>query len=207
MLSRLPSASLVPGPPGARPNRAKNFVFVSNGDANGVCYFAGQSYSPAGVWTNPHTLGTVFVTRNNSGSPPEAIVDRAAQSGGATSNTANSWITIDLGDRRKLRLTDYTLLHSGTTNDAIRRWKMRGSNSVASNIEADIDAATWTDLDVRDPDSTMSAGSVNEYATFTANAGSSERFRWIQLLNTGLNGSSRNTLAIVELEFYGNLIY
>jgi hypothetical protein len=81
------------------------FVYASNGDSNGIFYFAGQNFDPAGTWTNPSTAGRTPVVRSsNDGTSDNLLVNRAATwtdldtHSGDTSmaNSAFAWLTCTL---------------------------------------------------------------------------------------------------------------
>lgn len=189
--------------PPAAPPGAGTFTYVSDGDANGVLYFAGKNWSSGGVWTNPHTAGYITAVRSSSGNGdgPEILVDRTTNDT-FTNNVANSWIAIDLGPGRSFSVTKYTLRHYVSTDEKIRNWKLQGTNSAASDSVADLAAATWTDIETRINDTTINA--PNAYGTFTLSSASAY-FRYFRILQNGVTNNGLDYLAVVEIEFYGTL--
>lgn len=177
--------------------------FISNGDANGVAYLLGTNFG-AVAWTNPHTAGrlTVVTSPPDGGANPALVVDRANNDFNTT-NVALSFIGVDVGFGRTLRVNAYSIRNRASfSTDSIRNWKLQGANMVAGNTEAQWNAATWTDLDTHVADATISAAA--QWGTFTLalTAG----YRYLRVLQTGLNSSGGNHLCFGEFEFYGRLI-
>jgi hypothetical protein len=177
------------------------FQFNGFGDAEGVCYWIGTNYGTE-VWQNPHTAGRVTVVMSSIGAGTHAnMVNRQGGQNNHTQNIANSWIAIDLGSGNTLTPSYYSLQQRGVDgNYAIRNWKFQGTNNAASNSISDLNAATWTDLDVRVNDISMGVN-VDAWAGYTANA--TQGYRWLRILQTGLNSSNDNHLILGEFEFYG----
>lgn len=194
-----------PTPPPTDPNPITR-IYVSDGDANGVFYFAGQNFTTSGVWANPHTDGRVVVVRssNDVGTATD-VVDRTTNDS-YTGNAVNSWVAIDLGVARSAVVTKYSLRNRSFADRAIRNWKLQGTNSAASNSVADLAAAAWTDLETRTGDVTM-ASVANQWATYTLGA-TPAAYRWLRILQTGVNaGGDYYLTAATEIEFYGTLSY
>jgi hypothetical protein len=185
-------------------------TYASNGDANGIFYFAGQNFSSSGTWTNPSIAGrTPIVRSSNDGTSDNLLVDRATNLDTKTNNIANSWVAVDLGapagaGNRTAVLNKYSLQNRGT-NRAVRNWKLQGSNNPASNSITDLAAATWTDIDTRVGDTTM-ADSANAWATYTI-TGTPAAYRWFRILQNGTNAQADNYLCVAEIELYGTLNY
>jgi hypothetical protein len=183
-------------------------TYVSGGDTNGVFYFAGQNFSTAGTWTNPHTAGRVVIVRSSDGvGTATHIVDRASQDT-YTTNAANSWISADLGSSRTLIVSKYWVkLRNVSDPRALRNWKLQGTNSSAGNSVAQLAAATWTDLDTHVSDTTI-PNTSGANSVFTVSPTPSA-YRWIRILQNGLNGGAGpdNYLALDEIELYGVFAY
>ncbi|MEP0874185.1 hypothetical protein NDA01_31305 [Trichocoleus desertorum AS-A10] len=168
-------------------------LYASNGDANGVLYYAGTNWGANGSWSNPVTLGTVSATATGGtlGGVVGNWMDREINE--YLSNVVGeAYYEIDL-KTKKLQLNRYSLR---ARNDAIagadapRTWKMQGLNG-----------STWIDLDSRANDATLST--QLQWANFgvtTSNSYSKFRFQWY-----GPNGSGRNIMALSEIELYGFL--
>lgn len=180
-------------------------TFVSNGDTNGVLYFLGSDYGQ-GTWSNPHT-GTIItcVKSNTTGGlgTADLTVNRVGNDS-YTDNVANSWFVVDLGLGRTLIPNKYSLKsrnNSGGGTINIRNWKLQGSNNPASNSIAHLNAATWTDLDIRVADATIVGTDV--WGAFTVTGASA--YRWLRILQNGVNSAGTNFLEMGEWEFYGDL--
>lgn len=201
LLAGLPPHALPPSSP-------QTFTWVLNGDVNDLFYFLGRNYGTA-AWANPHTAGRAVVIRSSSLNGVNAdIVDRVQQYN-TTDNNANEWIVIHLGiGGNSFVLSDYSLRNgndgAGSTL-AIRNWKMRGSNDVATDDVTGVNAATWTDLDTRTSDTDMgpNQGDWIHKVLGAVPAG----YEWIQLLNTGVNSSGLQFLQICEIQLYGELTF
>ena len=185
------------GPPTA------SLVWTANGDTNGVVHFAGLAFG-----------GTAFANPCATGGPMRAL--RSSDAAGApgnlterttndtyTTNTANSWACIDLG-AYALRVTDYSLRHlTSYADDYIRTWRLQGANTIATWSVAGVAAATWTDLDIRAGDTTIT--SPASWGHWVANQEVATEYRYIRILQDGANATGRHYLAIAEVEFYGQL--
>jgi len=178
-------------------------TYATDGDANGACYWVGTRRGTA-AWTNPHTAGllTVVISSPDGGTPPD-LVDRAANSV-STGNAANSFVGIDLGSSAALRVNNYSIRNRslyGTDN--LRSWKLQGCNSVASNLPADWALASWTDLDTQVANTSIDT--INEWLTLPVTL-TPVAYRYIRILQTGVNSSGGNHLCMGEFEFYGKFI-
>lgn len=180
----------------------KQLTYASDGDVNGVCHYLGTYYGESN-WLNPHDQGYVTVTMSSTATGAASwLVDRAGGQNVHTSTIANSWIAIDLGVNNRLIPNYYTLRLRGQYNGhAIRNWKFQGCNNAASNSVADLSAATWTDLDVRVNDTTM-ADIADSWGRYTV-SGATTGYRWLRILQTGVESSGTHYLILGEFEFYG----
>lgn len=180
-------------------------TYVSDGDANGVCYFIGTNFG-ASSWTNPFTAGRITVVRSSDGAGSATdLVDHAANFNSASDNEVGAWFAIDLGNAsRSLVVNKYSLQNRTATGEYIRNWKLQGSNNPGSNSISDLAAATWTDLDVHTADATINAGDA--WGTFTLGS-TPAAYRWFRIVQTGVNSTGDNYLTIAEIEFYGTLNY
>ncbi len=179
------------------------FTYASDGDTNGVVYFIGTGQGTTS-FSNPHTATSVVVVRSTNGvGSASQMVDRTSQDS-QTTDAANSWMAIDLGSSRTLIPTKYSLRHGYSSGYYIRTWKLQGSNNAASNSVADLNAATWADLDTRTGDTTINSG--YGWGSFTV-TGAATGYRWLRVIQTGVNSSSNNELVLCEFEFYGTLAY
>lgn len=195
-----PTPSATPTPP----TSPHTFVYVSDGDANGILYFIGTLFGTAG-FSNPNPTFTDAVLSAVNSGQGSFYSDRSTANDVTTTNTNPAWFVIDLGSGRDLVVTTYSLQNRNHPSDnlrAIRNWKLQGSNNPASNSVVDLDAATWDDLDVRVSDTTM-ATTQYSWGTFTVSP-TPAAYRWFRILQNGGNASGDGFLCVGEIELYGN---
>lgn len=183
---------------------SRTFTYVSDGDANGVLYFLGTNFGSI-AWTNPHTAGRCVVVRSSDeGGGAVDIVDRATNNT-FSADAANSYISIDLGALHLLVLNKLTLRNRSFADRAIRNFRIQGSNNSAGNSIAQLNAATWANIAVYSGDTTMAAN-ADQFASYdgwSVPAG----YRWIRILQDGLNSSGDNYLTLAEIEYYGTFTF
>lgn len=181
-------------------------TFSAAGDTNGLFYWLGTNGGQA-AWQNPALASPPRVTidatpaapdgfSGAASSAPENVVNRAdAHYGSDGSLAPPHHIAFDLGGRRMM-VTKYVMRGRADKPDyMLKNWKLQGSQ----------DGSAWTDLDSHSDDFTLVGWSgVGAFAGWTvANATS---WRWLRILQTGVNGDGGNALNVGELEFYGVLI-
>lgn len=168
------------------------FTFASFGDQNGLFYYIGTNGGTQ-AWVNPSEYDSpVAVTWSQLVDGTRwYITDRNSAQYAAGFGSGNT-VTIDLGASRAFKPTYYTLRHINSGDYILRNWKLRGSN----------DNSTWTDLDVRTNDTTMS-GALS-WGGFTVTAAPAA-YRYLQIQLTGPESSGTNYLYLNEIEFYGVL--
>jgi hypothetical protein len=81
-----------------------------------------------------------------------------------------------------------------------RNWVLEGTNVASAFTVAAMNAATWTAIDTRTADATLTTAS--QYYTLIKN-GSAAQFRYLRFRQTAINSSSSNFLTGGEFEFYG----
>lgn len=180
-----------------------NFVYASDGDLNDVFYFIGRN-DGVDPWVNPYPTFIDTLFSSLQGGNLLNPTDRIASGDPGSNNVANSWLTFDLGASRTLVLATYSILNrlsDGTR--ALRNFKVRGTNTVASFDNTGIDGASWTDIDDRVADTTMSTV-ANTWATYVVGSTPSA-YRYIQLLQTGVNALGDDYLLLNEVQLYGVL--
>jgi len=192
----------------AMPNAAPTTVsrsYVSNGDANGVFYFLGTGLG-ANVWANPQTSAQIVAVRSTDGAGTVAdIFDRTTNATYTNGGALGDFIFVDLGANRSLVPNYYSLRNYNQANREMRTWKLQGTNSVAGTSVAQINAATWTDLDVRSNDTTMSG--ANAWANYTPNQSNTTAFRYLRILQTGNDATGNPYICVAEWELYGTFTY
>jgi hypothetical protein len=197
------------GPPPGDPNPI-TLSYASDFDTNGVIYFAGKNFATGGTWTNPHTAGrcTVVLSSNVLAGSPAILVDHAINDTYASNNSSGEWLAIDLGSGRSLTVGQYWMKQRQTTaTQAMRNWKLQGTNTVATNDITGVNAATWTDLDTRVNDTTMSNVITASTGLYTV-GGSPSAYRYFRIITTGPNANVTDyNIQLCEIEFYGVLGY
>lgn len=167
-------------------------TYASNGDANGVCYYAGTNYGTQ-AWTNPHTASKVAISMDAiiSGSI-QSLVDQ--QPSNIYNNAAvNGFAQIDLGANHALAVNYYSIRNGNRGFNTPRNWKLQGSNN---NTD-------WTDLKVHNNDTTI-ATSANSWGSWAV--ANTTFYRYLRILVTGNNSNSNMYLELGELEFYGTFL-
>ncbi|MBH8561647.1 hypothetical protein I8748_05545 [Nostoc sp. CENA67] len=169
------------------------FTYSSNGDANGIFYWLG-TYGTGSGWLNPYTAGLVGITGSSyydgsaSNSDVSQLVNRVDGNGFASQNIANSWLKIDL-KQRKLKPSYYSIRARQFNANLIKNWKFQGSN----------DDSNWTDLDSKTNQSVVAS------QWFSLSVTSSTFYRLFRILQMGVSSSSDNILTLGEIELYGTL--
>jgi hypothetical protein len=84
------------------------------------------------AWVNPQLSGKVAVISSslNAGKPAALVAHTPtlAESLVQTRRAPNSWLGVDIGKRRRLRPTAYSLRHRGDcANFVLRSWVLEGS--------------------------------------------------------------------------------
>lgn len=191
------------------PTSPQTFTWVSNGDPNDLFYFLGRNQGTAG-WTNPDTAGYVTVIRSSSLNGADSDYVNRAVEYNTTDNNSGEWIAVDIGTDNNSRLivvSDYSLRagNDGTPGQAIRNWKLQGSNNVATNDITGVNAATWVDIDVRTADASVGVnqGDWGHLILGSTPAG----YRFLRILNTGANSSGLNFIQLSEIQVYGDLTF
>jgi hypothetical protein len=180
-------------------------VFASAGDANGVFYFLGTQLG-ASTWGNPQTTAQIVAVRSTNGAGTVAdIFDRTTNATYTDGGALGDFIFVDLGVNRSLVPNYYSLRNYNQPNREMRTWKLQGTNSVAGTSVAQINAATWTDLDVRSGDTTMSGASA--WANYTPNQSNTTAFRYLRILQTGTDATGGPYICVAEWELYGTFNY
>ena len=175
-------------------------------DTKGVLYLLG-THAGAREYENPMKSGEIVAamsstyTSSNVESAPWRLVEHAHPGGRGGSNfnctesKPNSWISIDLGASRALRLTHYALRHGFPNGgNRLRSWRLEGSNDPSSG---------WVTLkDYKDDESLPDqAWCVGDWAV----EGIEQEYRHFRIIQTGKNSSGMGYLACAGLEVYGEL--
>jgi hypothetical protein len=181
-------------------------AYASDGDSNGLFYYRGSAGGTA-AWANP-TGGAVLSLAStlDGASNTQSLINRADDDF-YTTDAASSWVAFDVGTGDFFVISDYLLrarpfLGAGYDTQHIRSWVLEASNSIPAWTVAGLNTATWTALDARTSDATLSTNSV--WGRFLV-AGNSTSYRYYRIRQLGLNSSSADYLSLSEIEFYGIL--
>jgi hypothetical protein len=146
-------------------------------------------------WSNPKSQNLVDVTWSSLEKGKASAIFEREPSECWTQDVPSSWLTIDLGAGRSLRITAYTLRHGGATKqDLIRNWTLKGS----------VDGLEFTTLMRHKDDESLSTPFASKTWTIS---GATQAYRFFKVIQTGHNSSKHNFLSIGGVEFYGELIY
>ena len=175
-------------------------------DTKGVLYLLG-THAGAREYENPMKSGEIVAamssayTQHGVESAPWRLVEHAHPGGDDYSNSnftegkPHSWISIDLGASRALRLTHYALRHGYEDGfGRLRSWRLEGSNDPSSG---------WVTLkDYKDDESLPDRGwCVGDWAV----EGIEQEYRHFRIIQTGKNSTGYDSLWCAGLELYGEL--
>eukprot|EP00729_Bicosta_minor_P011927 gene11926-biopygen12170 len=129
----------------------KRFVHTGAFDGNGVLHWIGTGCGK-NEYENPHGKpgGVVAKMSTVGGGEASRFVDHAPlNQNNYTNSTANSWMSVDLGEGRQLAPDYYCLRHGDSGgNDRLLQWLLEGSN----------DDSSWTLLKTHGNYATGAAG-------------------------------------------------
>ncbi|KAJ6336427.1 hypothetical protein OIU78_012928 [Salix suchowensis] len=178
----------------------KELQYISDGDSNGVLYFAGTSYGKH-QWINPILTKRITITASSPPSrytDPKALVSRTYQGTSFAGprmegGHIHAWWMIDIGQDHQLMCNHYTLRQDGS-RAFIRSWNLQGS----------LDGKTWTNLRVHENDQTIcKAGQFASWPITGPQALLPFRFFRIVLTGPTTDASNSHNLCICFLELYG----
>ncbi|XP_039805740.1 BTB/POZ domain-containing protein At2g30600-like isoform X2 [Panicum virgatum] len=129
----------------------KELQYISDGDSNGVIYYAGTSFGKH-QWMNPvlaKNITVVASSPNSRHTDPKALVSKTYQgtcvAGPCIEDGKKlSWWMVDIGQDHQLMCNWYTVRQDGSTT-FMRSWVLQGS----------MDGRNWTSLRVHDGDATI----------------------------------------------------
>lgn len=162
-------------------------------DSKGVLYYiaTGEYKEP---WENPFLKGIVAVEWSSleKGSLLNILEKEPKECW--SQDVPSSWVQIDLGVHRSLRITHYSLRHGGNSKqDLIRNWILKAS----------IDGIEYDTLKRHKDDESLS-GPFEAKTWPIINC--KKRYRFFRIVQTGHNSSKHNFLSISGIELFGELI-
>ncbi|MBC6436214.1 discoidin domain-containing protein [Nostoc sp. HG1] len=168
------------------------YNFASVGDTNGVIYAIGTNKNTT-AFSNPSLDNRIGVTsssilNNNPFTKAFGRIPTVAHS----LNGGIQWLKIDFGSNNKIKINKYIIQGRDDFNGHHpRNWELQGSN----------DDASWAVIDSQVNNSSINQGTWFQSAVIT----SAILYRYLRVIQTGLNSSGDTYLALGQMEFYGEL--
>eukprot|EP01122_Echinamoeba_exundans_P003708 TRINITY_DN13784_c0_g1_i1.p1 TRINITY_DN13784_c0_g1~~TRINITY_DN13784_c0_g1_i1.p1 ORF type:complete len:464 (-),score=96.24 TRINITY_DN13784_c0_g1_i1:51-1442(-) len=197
------SSSSVGSPASRRVKRRTSygrlFQYSNDWDNRGVIYFFGsakykQPFQNPMLGPRPEIVVSFSSLEKGT---PSAVLERDPREVW-TQDVPSSWVQIDLGEGRRLKLTAYTIRHGvSSKQDFIRNWSLKAS----------IDGVEFDTLKRHKDDESLNS---SNFATATWKLSAQEctkAYRVFRIVQTGHNSSKHNFLAVSGLELYGELIF
>ncbi|XP_006664953.1 BTB/POZ domain-containing protein At2g30600 [Oryza brachyantha] len=178
----------------------KELQYISDGDNNGVIYYAGTSFGKH-QWINPvlaKNIKVIASSPNSRYTDPKALVSKNYQGtcfAGPRLEDGKmcSWWMVDIGHDHQLMCNYYTVRQDGSTT-FMRSWVLQGS----------MDGQNWTSLRIHKDDQTICQ--PGQFASWPITGPSALLpFRFFRVMLTGHATGVSNTwnLCICFLELYG----
>jgi len=172
----------------------QEFIYSFDFDENGVFYFIGSS-GRLKPWENPALTGKVLAFASSvSSGKVEDLVGREI-SGFRTRNEVNSFVGVDLGEGRLMRLTAYTLRNGNSSSNTMTCW----------NLQASVNGSDWVSVDRRDNRNSQELRYLREKGrTSTWGLARNEKaFRFFRVLQTEKNLADNWMISLSCFELYG----
>jgi hypothetical protein len=168
------------------------------------------------AWSNPHEAGLVTASMSLHCDLflfARKLVGRGMYTGDTgggelecrtrTPNVANSWMAVDLGPERTMRVAHYCLRHgSDHAGDELRNWELQARAGVSRQGVSEADG--WTTLRRHEADASLQGG--DSVAAFAVTQHTGMAFRYFRLHQHGINATGRHFLVCGGLELYGTLL-
>eukprot|EP00729_Bicosta_minor_P032849 gene32849-biopygen13685 len=180
----------------------KQFAHTGAFDGNGVLHWIGagcgtKDYGnphgkPGGVVAKMSTVGDF-----GDGCTPSRFVEHAPLNEyNYTEDTANSWMSVDLGEGRHLA-PDYYCLRHGWSDGAyrLRHWRLEGSN----------DDSTWTLLKTHADDQALPRQGFSTASWPIEAPADGATYRYFRIFQTGKDSSDGDGISCAGIELYGLL--
>lgn len=167
-----------------------NLTYASDGDTNGLFYYAGTLGGKA-AWQNPAAINQIVISMSSAYSSQNndatQLTNRQPSSAIATSDTPGSFYQI------------YINYYAITPNYySLRARDYPANNPTGWIIKASVDGSTWDTLD------TVSNLPLAQNQWISrALTGVTKSYRFFQIVENGLSSSGDNIFCIGEFEVYG----
>eukprot|EP00729_Bicosta_minor_P012102 gene12102-biopygen30066 len=180
----------------------KRFAHTGAFDGNGVLHWIGAGCGTK-EYANPHGKPGGVVAKMSTvedegeGSTPSRFVEHAPLNEiNYTKDTANSWMSVDLGAGRHLA-PDYYCLRHGWNNGAYRlfHWRLEGSN----------DDSTWTLLKTHANDQALPRQRYSTASWPIEATADGASYRYFRIFQTGKSSGGEDYLMCAGIELYGLL--
>lgn len=177
-------------------------------DENGLLYLIGSQGKTA-PYFNPHLLQvsgsgngvSVSVSGVCDDSEPHRFVNHDEAESNYTDNVCGSWMMLDIGESRLMKVNHYCLRHGASGGDrALRNWLLQGSLSGGSLDKE------WDTLKDHSNDNKLNL--TIAYSTAHWPVDDSELnvgYRYFRILQTGKNWDFDDELVCSGIELYGQL--
>jgi hypothetical protein len=170
--------------------------------------FAQDQLAPAGVRA---AMSSVYAGR---GCSPDRFLLHAHDGAtpNFTNNTPNAWMSVDLGQGRRLAPTHYCLRHGNSGGSArLLRWRFEGSTDGANWTVLREHTHTKADCPFPDHGFSVAAFPVDPPAAAAAGGGAAGGFRHFRIIQTGKNSDGKDYLGkdylvCAGIELYGVLV-
>ena len=172
------------------------------------------------AWSNPHVAGMVVASMSSVGyyganrqCDPRKIVGRTADGYNFTRHLMSSWVAVDLGSERTMRVSHYCLRHGKPCAGCeLRNWELQARASEGDG---------WTTLRRHDNDASLDGKARcvdavgygllwtqgrDSVAAFEVMQHTSMAFRYFRLYQHGPHASGHYHLMCGGLELYGTLL-
>lgn len=175
----------------------KEFKYSFDFDENGTFFMLG-SEGLTESWRNPGLTGKVLPFASSIASG--AVEDLAGRtlSGFRTKNESGSYIGVDLGDGRGLKVSAYTLKNGTSASATMLCWNFQGSNN----------GSDWVVLDRRMHNSSEDVRFLSDKGrTSTWGVGTCEKaYRLFRIVQTEKNLAGNYVLSLSCFELYGQIL-
>eukprot|EP00729_Bicosta_minor_P032561 gene32561-biopygen22320 len=176
----------------------KRFAHTGAFDGNGVLHWIGTGCGTK-EYANPHGKPGGVVEKMSAvgyGGPSKFVEHAPLNESNITTNSVNSWMSVDLGEGRHLAPDYYCLRHgnNGGTH-RLEHWRLEGSN----------DDSTWTLLKTHANDQALPAQGWSTASWPIEATADGASYRYFRIFQTGKNSYGSDLLACAGIELYGLL--
>eukprot|EP00729_Bicosta_minor_P006642 gene6642-biopygen28942 len=176
----------------------KRFAHTGAFDGNGVLHWIGTGCGTT-EYANPHGKPGGVVAKMSlvkQGKASRFVEHAPLNQSNYTIDTANSWMSVDLGAGRHLAPDYYCLRHGWSSgNNRLLHWRLEGSN----------DDSTWTQLKTHANDQALPAQKYSTASWPIEAAADGASYRYFRIIQTGKTSTGYDFLCCAGIELYGLL--